>query len=109
MIDEFVYILNPASANRYLNLVRRGEELLAAFRETKSNLPTAFDMPFFPESDGYLPYGVTDNGDTLFWVTTGAPGEWTTAVMGPREPEVFLFPGGVVEFLAELLRGDQEI
>jgi hypothetical protein len=69
----------------------------------RSNFPTSFGIPIFPESDGYLPYGVTDNGDTLFWVTTGAPGEWTMAVMGPREPEVFVFPGGVVEFLADLL------
>lgn len=99
IIDGFLYILNPASANRYLNLVRHGEEVLAAFREMRSNFPTSFDMPLFPEADGYLPYGVTDNGDTLFWVTRGPAVAWATAVMGAREPEVFFFRAALWSFL----------
>lgn len=102
-IDQFIWILNPASANEYLNLVSGGRANLKALAESKGEFPETFTMSLFPNEEGFLPFGITDNGDTLYWVTGGAPDEWTVAVMGPRAPETFHFRGGVVDFLLAVL------
>jgi len=102
-IDEFLWIFNPASKNEFLEFESSIRRILEALRETASQFPGDFPMPIYPDPGGFLPFGTSDNGDTLFWVTEGEPDEWKVAVMGPRSPDVFHFSGGMVEFLTQVL------
>jgi hypothetical protein len=46
-----------------------------------------------------LPWAVSDNGDTLYFVTAGPPYGWPTLIKGPRAPEFeasYLWPAGMV-------------
>lgn len=102
-IDQFLWVYNPASQNEYLNVIRQAERVLGALKETTEAFPSRFPMKRFPDRGGFLPCAITDNGDSVFWVTTGEADEWTIAVMGPRAPEVYSHHGGLVEFLYDVL------
>src|ERR1035437_3681451 len=61
-LGGFLWILNPASKNRHLNLLREMEPILNALRELReSGEPCPY--PLHPEPDGLLPFGKSDNGD----------------------------------------------
>lgn len=64
------------------------------------------EHPLWPEPGGLMPFGGTDNGDTLAWVTRGAPEEWRVAVL-PDDTwgEVELLDCDVTDFLAGLATG----
>lgn len=104
VIDDFIWLVNPISANKYLNLVSQSRIILDALEETSTKFPGMYPMPRFPDPGGLLPFAGTDNGDSLFWVTNGKPNSWTVAVMGPRSPECYCYDCGMLEFVLALLR-----
>lgn len=104
LVDQFLAVYNPASRNDYLNLLWQREAALSVLSEKVLRSPDMYPMTCFPEPEGFLPFAGTDNGDTLYWVTRGKPADWTVAVMGPRNPKVFRYEGGMVDFLIAILR-----
>lgn len=97
-IDFFMHIYDPA-----LSLVEMASQTLSALRTTRDKFPDMFPMPCFPEPGGFLPFGGTDNGDSMYWVTIGEPNTWTVAVLTARAPEVYRYNGGMLEFLVDVL------
>lgn len=107
VVDDFLWVFNPASKNTHLNLNAQIELILSALSQSERAFPEVFSMPRFPAANGFLPVAGTDNGDSLFWVVDGPkPNNWTIAVMGPRSPKVFSHNSGFVAFLRGLIRGD---
>ena len=102
-IDEFVWIFSPSTTNEYVNLQSQVTAILRGLADSADQFPDVFGMPRHPEPGGLLPFGSTDNGDNLFWVTKGPPDEWTVAVMGPRSPDIYKYNVGLVAFLRQLL------
>lgn len=101
-INGFMYVLNPASKNRYLNLVREMEPILGALRELReSGEPCPY--PLHPEPGGLLPFGKTDNGDALFWLTQGEADVWTVVVNAARDATYETFECDATDFLAGVL------
>jgi hypothetical protein len=76
---DFLYPLNPFVANKHGNLLQRAEVILAA--ERSSGMWRHHGVPFslYPDKGGLFPWGVTDNGDTLYWYTHG-PADWWPVV-----------------------------
>ena len=103
LLDEFVWIFSPCAANEYVNLESQAKVILDGLAQSAAEFPDVFGMPRHPDPGGFLPFGSTDNGDNLFWVTKGNPDDWTVAVMGPRSPDCFYHDGGMVDFLTKLL------
>lgn len=62
--------------------------------------------PLWPSPGGLLPFGQTDNGDYLFWLTHGAPADWGVVVwdraFGAFEP----LECDLTDFLAGLASGE---
>jgi len=106
VIDDFLWVFNPAADNPYLNLISQAQSILPALEETSRKFPDLFSVPTFPEVSGFLPFASTDNGDNVFWVADGKPDQWTIAVMGPRSPDCFYHGVGIVDFLVSMIRGD---
>jgi SMI1-KNR4 cell-wall len=102
-VNEFIWVRNPFSANDNLNLIPAGEFDLEALRSTRDEFPEDFKFTIYPEPDGYLPWGVTANGDGLHWKTGAAPDQWTIAVTDSRAPLWEEFPETLTSFLARLL------
>lgn len=104
--DDFLYLFNPfAPAGQDGNLLYEKDAVLAAYVQTRSRFPDRLPWPPFPEPGGVLPLGRSDNGDELYWVTEGAPADWTVALVEARAASYELHPVPVTGFLADLAGG----
>jgi hypothetical protein len=95
----FIGIHVPASWSPYMRLVQEAWAIATAFKDDES-LP----LPMWPNPGGLLPFGKTDLGDTLFWLTRGAPADWQVVVMGRDPPETF--DCDMTDFLARVAKGE---
>ena len=95
----FIGIHVPASWSPYMRLVQEARATAEAFRDAE-DLP----FPMWPSPGGLLPFGKTDLGDTLFWLTRGPPADWKVVVMGRDPPETF--DCDMTDFLARVARGE---
>ena len=84
MVDDFLYLFNPFAAGEDGNLLVEKDQVLAGYRQTRARFPERLPLPPFPEPGGLLPLGGTDNGDELYWVTTGHPDRWPVALLESR-------------------------
>lgn len=104
-IDSFIWVFNPASSNNNLNL---GVQV-RLYAETLKNLNESGMEPrivVFPTPHGVLPFGVTDNGDVLFWETNREPDSWAVAVLESRSWLPLLkFEMNMTSFLAGVSEG----
>ncbi len=104
--DDFLYLFNPfAAPDSGGNLITAQDEVLAAYTETRSKFPDKLPLPPFPEPGGLLPFGRTDNGNDLYWVTEGDPAGWEVALFDGRGTRYELYPPTVTGFLVGLLSG----
>ena len=101
-IDNFLWILNPFSRNKYGNLLTVMEPVLSALKELRDSGEDS-PYPLHPESGGLLPFGKTDNGDALFWQTVGEPDRWPIVVNAARDPTYEKFESDMTDFLAGIL------
>lgn len=60
----------------------------------------------WPTPGGLLPFGGTDNGDSLFWLTRGAPADWGVVVWDQADLDFELFDCDLTSFLAGLATGE---
>src|SRR5262249_20868698 len=68
-IDEFITIFNPIASNKNLNLLHQCNVQLGVLRELEASGSEHIPYRLFPEREGILPFGATDNGDILYWIT----------------------------------------
>lgn len=104
-LDDFIWVFNPFSRNPNLNLLTRSEAALRALKELQSQHADEVSYPLFPAAGGLLPWGATDNGDVLYWLTMGQPDEWSVVVNAARDPRTEQHPAGMSVFLAKILKG----
>jgi hypothetical protein len=107
-ICDFLYVFNPFSANRYVSLVRQMAMQLGALRGIKDEFGLdVVPYPLYFEPGGLLPCGLTDNGDGLYWLTSGEnPDKWTVVVGEARGPDWEEYSTDLTGFLAKLLSGE---
>ena len=83
----FLHVLSPFETNPHRELRCRGKDILDADRVFREEFPETVLLPLYPEVGGILPWAVTDNGDTLYFVTRGSPATWPTMIKASRGPE----------------------
>jgi hypothetical protein len=94
-IGDFLWVLTPGTTNRFLNLFDKGNVMLEGYRQLRTTWPREYPFATYPEKNGLLPWGVTDNGDELYWRTIQAPEHWPTVVISKGAPhEEFQLPLG---------------
>lgn len=101
-VSGFIWILNPVSQHRYLNLHAEIEPILGALRELRES-GEACPYPLYPEPGGLLPFGKSDNGDALYWLTIGEPKRWPIVVNAARDEMYEKFECDMTDFLAGIL------
>lgn len=104
-IDDFLGVLNPFSAGPFYNLLSAGRAHLDGLIQLRSELGTFLPYPLFPEVGGLLPIAITDNGDTIHWLTNGPPDEWTIVVEDSRAPECEAYDMSFNQFLTAWIGG----
>ena len=66
-INEFLWVLSPFSENENLNSIEKYKVMKDAYRSMQSEFPEQFPFDFYNGKTGLFPWGITDNGDELFW------------------------------------------
>ncbi|WP_186946741.1 SMI1/KNR4 family protein [Undibacterium hunanense] len=102
-IDNFLHIFTPFSKNENFNLIMQRDVQSKVLKELKSYDET-IPYPILPEPGGLLPFAATDNGDVLFWKTSGIADKWTIVVNAARSPDWKEYDMSMAEFLLQLLR-----
>jgi hypothetical protein len=101
-INDFLWVLNPFTDNPHINLVSASYHSLNALRRLEGDYGEKLPFPIFPVLNGVFPWGVTDNGDELFWRVHGRAC-FSIVVMESRAPEWQEFNMSMTGFLTELL------
>lgn len=66
-INEFLWILSPFCENENLNSIEKFKVMKDAYLSMQSEFPEQFSFEFYNGKKGLFPWGITDNGDELFW------------------------------------------
>lgn len=66
-VNHFLWIYSPFSSNTNLNLMNKFYELKISYEYMKNNFPEKFPLEFYNGKRGIFPWGITDNGDELYW------------------------------------------
>lgn len=108
VVDNFVWVLNPFSANENIRFPESSDRQLAILRwlrERGEALPHAI----YPEPGGVLLWAETANGDCFYWLTDGSPDEWRVTVNEARASNWHDHPGPMSALLADLLDGSVHV
>jgi hypothetical protein len=105
--DGFLWVFQPMTGNRHLDLSQQIGQQLQVMRERASEPGLAHAI--FPEPRGLLPWGNTDNGDVGFWRTENDRSSWQIIVIEPREPALHTHRGGLASFLEGVLSGRERV
>ncbi len=102
-IDDFLWIYTPYSNNENFDLLKQIEVINNAYLDMKKEYPEDFTFDVFPKVGGLLPFGGTENGDVLYWLTGGDNKHWSIVVYDDRHSEYFEYNKSTTDFLYELL------
>ena len=110
---EFLYPLSPfAPFETSLNLLSGAtKQRLSAYRSGRKEFPQYMPaFPAYPQESGLFPWGITVNGDTLFWLRQGQPEQWPTVVCNSKftKETCERFDMTATEFLHRLFSGKIE-
>lgn len=98
---EFLGVYIPRYRNQYVRLEYQCRAVCATFAGD-DDLP----YPMWPERDGLMPFGQTDNGDYLFWLRRGLPAEWRVVVWDRGDFTFEVIDRDLTGFLAGVATGD---
>ena len=85
VIAEFLIVLNPFSERVQFSLFDKGQAILRILSKIqKSGDDTLNVFSLYPGSGGLLPWGFTDFGHNLCWLTNGNPDKWSSIILEPR-------------------------
>jgi hypothetical protein len=101
-IDNFLWIFNPFSQNENINLATQVRVQLTALSELQT-YGEVLPYKLFPDPNGIFPFGITENGDVLYWNAVGQPEVWTVLVNEARSPDWEAFGMTMTEFLFKVL------
>ncbi|WP_041741179.1 SMI1/KNR4 family protein [Collimonas fungivorans] len=101
-VSNFLWILNPFSANPNLNLEQQLKTQTDVLKDLRNY---GEDVPYrcFPQAGGIFPFALSDNGDVLHWLTNGLPAERTVVVNEARGPEWQHFDLSMADFVTGVL------
>ncbi|MDC9616144.1 SMI1/KNR4 family protein [Xenorhabdus khoisanae] len=103
-IADFITIFNPFSADDDLNFFKQKEWIIEDFQSLVESDPDYYPFILYPDTNGLLPVGVTDNGDYIFWIVSSDDSDsWNIAVIAARAPEVEYRQESFTDFLAGVL------
>ncbi|EOV0648039.1 SMI1/KNR4 family protein [Cronobacter turicensis] len=104
-IAEFIIIFNPFSNDENLSFFDQYNYILEDLNYLIESDKDYYKYKLYPEDNGLIPVGVTDNGDYIFWVVTSKENseQWGTAIIPVRSPDVEYFECNLVTLIEQIL------
>lgn len=104
---DFIVVFTPSRGNPHVSLSIQIRQKLDVLQQLASEWGEELPCPLFPARGGLLPFGATDNGDVLYWRTSGSPDCWTVVVNDARGPDFDDHDCSMTSFLAEVVSGQR--
>jgi hypothetical protein len=105
-LGGFLCTFSPSASNPNVELPCQMGVRLSALSELKRNPGSSMcPYPLWFEPGGLLPWGGTDNGDTLYWKTAALPDAWSVVVGDGRSGSFEEHAMGMTDFLAAFMEG----
>ena len=104
IIGNFIMIYSPFTENENMNFFIQQNLYIDAYLTLKVSFPVDFPYEVFPTNGGILPWGRTENGDTLNWIVDTNQGDWAILVDG-GSGDYFEYKGSMTGFLYDVLSG----
>lgn len=102
-IAEFLWFLPPFADDEEECFEAKKDCMLEAYEESRDSSPDYFKFNIYPEKNGLLPFGYTDNGDELYWQTAPSFDDWSIVVYESASPDYQQFNMSFSEFLYNLI------
>ncbi|WP_051816811.1 hypothetical protein [Kitasatospora sp. NRRL B-11411] len=105
VFDDFIVVYAPNWPDKYLDIDFRTEESAAilAGKEIPDVRARIAEYQCGPEE--LIHWASTHNGDSFFWIPTGAPDQWPTLLVAARQFAQEILIGDSTEILLGLLSG----
>lgn len=105
VVADFIHPFDPFTPDEAADR----DELAAHYKHVREvQGRDLFPYAIYPERGGLLPWGETENGDALFWLTEGDPDSWPTIVTGTRNVHVERYNLPMTTFLTRFVEGSIE-
>lgn len=106
-LGDFIVVFTPSDQSPHVNLGIQIRQKLDTLKQLASEWGEELPYPLYPAPGGLLPFGATDNGDVLYWLTSGSPDRWTVVVNEARGPDYDHHYCSMTTFLAEVISGQR--
>jgi len=97
---QFLGVYVPRAQSRYVRL-EAAIRVVCGIAFHRDELP----FPLWPDAEGLIPFGSTDDGDYLFWLARGEPADWRVVVWDRAMQGLEVFDCDLTDFLAGLATG----
>ena len=101
-----LWVLDPLDARMDAFWDHQKNYAMKHLAQSPCQLAHETSLPTWPDSGGVLPWGGTQNGGYMLWLTEGNPNEWPTIYRVGTEPDSVRYELSCSEFLLESLRGN---
>jgi hypothetical protein len=81
-ISGFLWIFNPFSSNPSLNF-EASEYLVSSYESMRAIFPDVYRR----RPGTWLPWAISDNGDSLSWILDGDPETWTVMIQSKEQDQ----------------------
>ncbi|CAA6822580.1 MAG: Unknown protein [uncultured Sulfurovum sp.] len=107
-IGDFLWALNPFYVEGSANLMETMEYFQDSYIEFKRDFPEDFLKEVFPKDNSLLLWGMTDNGDFLYWAydSNQNPNNWKVGITNMRDDEEYIFNMNMSTFLEKLVKAE---
>lgn len=106
-LADFIVVFTPSHEVPHVSLSIQIRQKLDTLQQLASEWGETLPYPLYPAPNGLLPFGATDNGDVLYWLTSGSPDYWTVVVNEACGPEYDHHDCSMTTFLAEVINGER--
>lgn len=100
-INKFIWVFSPFTENENLSYLKKFNDMKFAYQYMQKEFPLRYSMKYFDHDDGLLPWGITDNGDELYWYCEN--GTRSIIVMEARYAKIYKYDMELTEFICKLL------
>lgn len=66
-VNDFLWVISPFCENENLNSLRLFKLMKDSYEYVKHDNPEEFTFEFYCNGQGLFPWGITENGDELYW------------------------------------------
>ena len=100
-INDFLWIFSPTCNNLNLNSFEQYKVMKNSYEIMHNNKLIEYNYSFYDNGIGLFPWGITDNGDELYWNYVNGVAE--VVIFASRYADVFSYKLNVIDFLTGLL------